>query len=339
MSSEKLNLLRQAVEGASQITILTHNNPDPDAIGSAVALRYLLAEKLDIEGHIVYQGLIGRAENKALVRYLVHPLRPLVPGDLRQGLLLALVDAQPGSGNTPLLPAGADIAIVIDHHTGSDDLPDTRPGFVDIRPEVGATSTILTEYLQTAGLEPPIPLATALFYGIKTNTLSLGRNTNPADAMAYNYLQPQIDVRGLASIEQARVPANYFKSFDVALRAARVYDGILISYMGPVDYPDLPAEMADLLLRLEESEWAVCLGVYGQELMFSVRLHRGRRGAGQLAQVIAGPEGTAGGHGTIAGGQIPLGEKNPEKLVRQLIPRILKQLGQPTALSGRALFE
>jgi nanoRNase/pAp phosphatase (c-di-AMP/oligoRNAs hydrolase) len=339
MSSEKLNSLCQAIKGATELVILTHNNPDPDAISSAVALRYLLAEKMNIEGHIVYQGLIGRAENKALVRYLVHPLRPLVPTDLSQGLPLALVDAQPGAGNIPDLPAEADLAIVIDHHAGLEDLPDTGAGFVDVRPEIGATSTILTEYLQTAGLEPPIPLATALFYGIKTTTLSLGRNTNPADAMAYNYLQPQIDVRGLAGIEQARVPANYFKSFDVALRAAQVYDGILISYMGPVAYPDLPAEMADLLLRLEESEWVVCLGGYGQELVFSVRLHRGRRGAGQLAQVIAGPAGTAGGHGTIAGGQIPLGEENPENLVRQLIPRILKQLGQPLDLNGRALFE
>jgi hypothetical protein len=74
-------------------------------------------------------------------------------------------------------------------------------------------------------------------------------------------------------------------------------------------------------------------------LMFSIRLHRGRRGAGQLAQVIAGPNGTAGGHGTIAGGQIPLGPKNPETLFRQLLPRILTQLGQPPDLSGRALFE
>ncbi len=338
MSSEKVNLLLEVVKPATQVIILIHNNPDPDAIGSAVALRYLLAEKLNIEGQIVYQGLIGRAENKALVRYLVHPLRPLVPLDLTQGMPLALVDTQPGSGNTPALAAGADIAIVIDHHLGPNDLSETGSGFVDIRPEVGATSTILTEYLQGAGLEPPIPLATALFYGIKTTTMSLGRNTNPADAMAYNYLQPQIDVKGLAGIEQARVPANYFKSFDVALRAARVYDGILISYMGPVHYPDLPAEMADLLLRLEEAEWAICLGLYGDDLMFSVRLHRGLRGAGQLAQVIAGSDGTAGGHGTIAGGQIPLGGGNPQTLVSDLVPRILQQLGRPLDLSGRVLF-
>jgi len=339
MSAENLRLLLKAVENTTRILILTHNNPDPDAISSAVALRYLLAEKLNIEGQIVYQGLIGRAENKALVRYLVHPLRPLVASDLSEGVPLALVDTQPGSGNTVLLPSAANVAVVIDHHTGPADLSATTANLADIRPEVGATSTILTEYLQAADLEPPIPLATALFYGIKTNTMGLSRNTSPADAMAYYYLQPQIDVKGLASIEQARVPANYFKSFDIALRTAQVYNGILISYIGPVGYPDLTAEMADLLLRLEEAEWVICMGLFGNDLMISIRLHRGQRGAGQLAQAIVGPDGTAGGHGTIAGGQIPLGGHDPEPLVSQVTLRILQHLKTPANLSSRPLFE
>ena len=112
MTSDNLQLLLKAVGSASQMLILTHNNPDPDAIGSAVALRYLLAETLNIEGHIVYQGLIGRAENKALVRYLVHPLRPLTASDFNQTVPLALVDTQPGSGNIVPLPPTADIAVV-----------------------------------------------------------------------------------------------------------------------------------------------------------------------------------------------------------------------------------
>jgi len=340
MSNDNLNLVLQIVDQAEEIVILPHTNPDPDAIASAVALRYLLAEKLDLEAQIAYYGVIGRAENKALVRYLVHPLRPLIDSDLSPSKSVAIIDTQPGAGNILTLPATSNIAIVIDHHTWPDLSPSSpQAGLTDIRPELGATSTILTEYLRAAGLEPPVPLATALFYGIKTNTLGLGRNTSGDDAAAYYYLQPRVDVKGLADIEQARVPAHYFKSFDVALRAAQVYDGVLISYMGPVDYPDLTAEMADLLLRLEESEWVVCMGLHQETMMISVRLHRRQRGAGQLVQAIVGPDGAAGGHGTIAGGQIPLTGQDPDVLIPELMRRILQHLNVDPELASQPLFE
>ena len=61
--------------------------------------------------------------------------------------------------------------------------------------------------------------------------------------------------------------------------------------------------------------------------------------AGQLAQAIVGPDGTAGGHGTIAGGQIPLGSHDPESLVSQVTLRILQHLETPANLSSRPLFE
>lgn len=338
MSQERLEQLFQTIAGADTLLILPHTNPDPDAIASAVALRYLLAEKLNIEAQIVYEGIIGRAENKALVRYLVHPLRPVTAADWSLGPVV-IIDTQPGAGNIVKLPAAANIVAIIDHHVWPKALPVSPDAFTDIRPEIGATSTILTEYLQAAGLEPPIPLATALFYGIKTNTMSLGRNASVADAMAYYYLQPRIDVKGLAGVEQARVSAHYFKSFDKALRAAQLYDGILISYVGPMNYPDLTAEMADLLLRLEESDWVICMGLYRDMLMISVRLHRQLRGAGQLVQAIVRTDGAAGGHGTIAGGQIPLAGQDPDRLVAELTARALEHLKASPEMRGQPLFE
>ena len=105
----------------------------------------------------------------------------------------------------------------------------------------------MTEYLRAAGVEPAPKLATALFYGIKTNTMGLGRAASPADVAAYFYLQPRIDVEALVEIERAQVPADYFKSFAATLQAARAYDGVVISYLGSMAYPDLAAEMADIL--------------------------------------------------------------------------------------------
>lgn len=99
---ERLDLLFRAVGGAGSVLILPHNDPDPDAIASAVALCYLLAERLGMEGYIVYKGVIGRAENKALVRYLGYPLQRLTGPDLHQSAPVALVDTQPSAGNNAL---------------------------------------------------------------------------------------------------------------------------------------------------------------------------------------------------------------------------------------------
>lgn len=331
---ERLEQLLNAAGAADNILILTHNDPDPDAIASAVALQYLLAEALRAKSHIAYKGIIGRAENKALVRYLGQPLRLLTEADLRQAMPIALVDTQPGTGNNAL-PAAAMAAIVIDHHPWRTVAP--AANFVDVRPEVGATSTMLTEYLQTAGLEPTPPLATALFYGIKTDTMGLGRGISPADVSAYFYLQTRVDVEALVQIERAQVPAEYFKSFDAALRAARVYDGVVISYIEAMAYPDLAAELADLLLRLKGTRWVICMGVHKDSLILAVRTRK-QRGAGQLVRDIVGNQGSAGGHTNMAGGYIPLKGQDPEALALQLRQRVLEYLEIPPGTTGRPLI-
>jgi nanoRNase/pAp phosphatase (c-di-AMP/oligoRNAs hydrolase) len=227
------------------------------------------------------------------------------------------------------------VAIVIDHHGWREST--AAATYADVRPDAGATSTILTEYLQTAGLEPEPPLATALFYGIKTDTRGLSRGAGPADAAAYFYLQPRIDVQALAEIEYAQVPAAYFRGFDATLQAARVYDGVVVAYVGLMPYPDLAAEMARLLLRLEKSRWIVCMGVYGEVLILSVRTqaHGGR--AEDLVQTVVGDEGTAGGHGLMAGAQVPLSGRDPEQVFRLLRRRILRVLQLPPGVRGKRL--
>jgi nanoRNase/pAp phosphatase (c-di-AMP/oligoRNAs hydrolase) len=335
MAHELLEKLYATASGAGKLLILPHNDPDPDAISSAVALRYLLAHRLGMEASIVYQGIIGRAENRALVRYLDHPLEPLIDADLKQPPCLALIDTQPGAGNITLLP-GARVVLVIDHHAWH--AKTATASFADVRPELGATSTILTQYLQAADVEPPLPLATALFYGIKTVTMGLSRNTSPADAAAYSYLQPRMDVEILAKIEHAQVPADYFRSFDAALRAARSYDGLILAYIAVLKYPDLAAEMADVLLRLEKAQWVICMGVHQEALVLSVRTRSQEHTAEELVQAIVAGEGSAGGHGTIAGGQIPLEGRGAEREVTLLRQRALQHLRIPPESKGEPLI-
>jgi nanoRNase/pAp phosphatase (c-di-AMP/oligoRNAs hydrolase) len=115
MPQERLELLLKAVAGLSRMLILPHNDPDPDAIASAIGLRHLLAERSNVEACIAYGGIIGRAANKALVHYLGRPLRHLNSSDLHQAEAVALVDTQPGAGNNPL-PLDHSPVIVVDHH-------------------------------------------------------------------------------------------------------------------------------------------------------------------------------------------------------------------------------
>jgi nanoRNase/pAp phosphatase (c-di-AMP/oligoRNAs hydrolase) len=334
-TENRLQQLLAAVGDADSILILPHNDPDPDAIASAVALRHLLREMLDLESTIVYKGIVGRAENRALVRYLDEPLQLLSDAHLASKAPAALVDTQPSAGNNAL-PVSHEVAIVIDHHTWRE--PTSKAVYFDVRLAAGATSTILTEYLQAAGLEIEPLLATALFYGIKTDTRGLSHGSSPADAAAYFYLQPRIDVQALSEIEYAQVPSSYFRSFDATLRAARVYDGVVIAYIGSMEYPDLAAEMARLLLRLEKSQWIICMGVHDEMLNLSVRTQVSEGRAEELVQAIVGDEGTAGGHGPSSGGQIRLKGREPEQLVRLLQERALRVLQVPPEARGRQLI-
>ncbi|MFN2245113.1 MAG: DHH family phosphoesterase [Anaerolineae bacterium] len=334
--SGRLDRLLEAVRGATEILILPHNDPDPDAIASALALRELLSATLGIQGTIVYRGIIGRAENKALVQYLGRPLRHLRTKDLARALPVALVDTQPGAGNHPL-PRNRMPDLVFDHHPLQEATQHVL--FADVRPGMGATSTILFRYLETAGIEPSQRLATALFYGIKSDTLGLVRGAGPADVDAYFQLQRRVDVEALIEIERAQVPPEYFRRLHAALHAARVYGNTAISYIGPMQRPDLAAEMADLLSRLEGILWTVCMGAYKRKLIIAVRSRHPRGGAGHLVQTVVGDRGTAGGHGTSASGQVSLQQEDPDVLARKLEAEVLAVLGMDSQQVGEPLLE
>lgn len=320
----RIESLEAVLNGHSQLLIIPHNDPDPDAIAAAIGLRYLVEEKWKIKAHIGYRGIIGRAENKALVRYLNNPLFKLGHKDFQQNLPIALVDTQPGVGNNPL-PHDIPASIVFDHHN----LPvlNTFIKFADIRPEIGSTATILTEYIQYAGLDFPRYLATTLFYGIKTDTMGLGRGASSNDAAAYFLLQPKVDAEALAEIERAQVPSTYFKNLTSAFQSTLVYEGdLVISTVGMMKYPDLGAEIADSLLRLQGAIWVVCFGIYKDDLILSIRSRSQQIGAGTIARYVIGNRGTAGGHGTMAGGQIRLRDQNPVELIEQLTRLALQRV-------------
>jgi len=328
-TNEKLEKLKSRWSHKNSLLIVMQDNPDPDAIAASSALKELSNRTADISCQIAYGGTIGRAENRELTHYLglnFHPFREVDPGHFD---LIALVDTQPSTGNNPL-PAEFLPDIVIDHHPVR---PVTRSvTFTDIRKNYGATSTILWEYLSAAKITPEIPIATALLYGIRSDTQDLGREAIHADIDAMEALYPLANKRMLSQIQHGRVPSAYFQMLTAALANTRIYEHCSICNIGDVTNADMIGEVAGLLLRHEQVDWVLCYGFYNERLLISLRTQDKEFQAGDVIRKIVHGVGTGGGHARMAGGQIPLqaekdltSERN--RLERLIRDRLLKTLG------------
>jgi nanoRNase/pAp phosphatase (c-di-AMP/oligoRNAs hydrolase) len=319
-TSSKLQKLTELLTGKAYLLVVVQDSPDPDSLAAAVALRRLANSLANLQCSITYGGTVGRGENRALVNYLNLNLRP--SGDIDHGKydLIAMVDTQPSTGNNSL-PETISPDIVIDHH------PIRRQTrmvpFTDIRSGYGATSTILVEYLIEAGITPDTPLATALLYGIRSDTQDLGREASRADIEAIHFLYPFANKRMLSVIQRGKVPRIYYQMLADALRNARVQGPAIITGLGQVDNPDMIAEVADLLLREDETTWTMCTGYWNDKLLISIRTSEESNLAERVIKHMVARKGTGGGHLTYAGGQIPLtgGTKREREKLEKLIQR------------------
>jgi len=333
----KLERLSTIIEGKKSALIVSHTNPDPDSIASAFALQYFLSEIGKVRSTIAFDGIIGRAENRALIEYLnldYQLLEKVNPADFD---IIALVDTHIGMGNNPLIE-DVPITIEIDHHQSDANLK--KAEFRDIRESFGATATILTSYILSTGLKISTKLATALFYAIKAETQDLGREAKSTDMKAYFTLYQLIDFRALASIQRASLLPQYFQDMGRAIRRTTVYDDVVLSAPGQVDNPDMVAELADTFMRLKEIQWAIVMGCYDENMYISVRSNNPDNDAGELVRNVVAKMGTAGGHDMFAGGKIPC-EKDPKqrwKLKEKLRKRFLVELGFDRRRKGKKLI-
>ena len=331
VDQSRLAQLRAAL-GSGPVLILTHDNPDPDALASGKAFATLLSA-WNIPSRLIYSGLVLRSENRAMLSLLTPEWEH---SDVLRGLdeysALALIDTQPGAGNNRL-PATHIPQVVIDHHNPIRGNISKVP-YADVQPEIGATVTLLHQYLETAGIAPDSDLTTAMFYALKTDTLGLSRGVSSIDKVVYLKLLSQIDHGKLIRIEQAGLPQVYYRAFCGGLQAARVYTQSVVADLGTMHRPDLAAEMADLLIRLDGARAVLCLGTHEQILHLSIRTAPLGQDAGLIVQRVIVPPGKAGGHGTMAGGQVPLAGQVKTHLIDEIIGRFLnvmheKGAGQP----------
>jgi nanoRNase/pAp phosphatase (c-di-AMP/oligoRNAs hydrolase) len=321
---DRLRKLLQVAKGHHRAVVLTHDNPDPDAVASACGLSHLLTQCAGVSSTPAYGGIIGRAENKAMLKVLHLPIQPVSRIEHQPHDLICLVDTQPEVGNYSL--ASANIPkLVIDHHPA-------RPSsllapFHDVGGPAGATSTMVTQYLRAARLVPAPQLATALFYGIKSDTRDLGREYDPADIDCYNWLFPLIDKPALSRIEHPSVPARYFAAYHRAYERARLHGSgeAVVVDMGEVYVPEIVPEVAEKLVSLEGLRWSLATGSYKGELYLSLRLNDRRVNAGKLVREVCAPlGGSAGGHGAMAGARVPLRGRSAELLATDIFAAFLR---------------
>jgi nanoRNase/pAp phosphatase (c-di-AMP/oligoRNAs hydrolase) len=321
----RLARIRRVLDPAARVLIMMQDDPDPDAIASALALRTVLGRN-KAAAPIATFGRITRPENRAMTRILEIDVEQVDPAAVRSFDAIAMVDVQP----TFFEERFGEVAVVIDHH------PEEHPVVArvkDIRPSYGATSTILTEYLRAMDAKIPPRLATALLYGIKADTLSLERGAIRADVDAFAFLHPLANHNAMRRIERPDLPGAALDALALGIARRTLVHGVLFSHLGVVGYPELVAQFADLFLQVEGAEWSVVSGIVNDEIHISVRNVGYVRGAGDVVHAAFGELGGAGGHRAMAKAVVPVatwrarvGDLDPARMAEAIVARFIPAL-------------
>ena len=284
---------------ASRVLILLHNNPDPDALASGLALRSLLHRTKATAIIGSFQG-ITRPENIRMANLLDISVELVTTESLDNFDRIATVDVQPTYFGELL----SHVDLVIDHHP---DQTGTSATFSDIRPDYGSASTILTEHLQAVEANISERTATAMLYAIKSDTLFLNRQTNREDLEAFTFLYPLANAALVRKMEGAGITTERLTFVAHAVKASQMRSKIYSAHLGKAPREDLVAYVADFLLQLDDIRWSIVSGQVGDELIFSVRNSGYSRSAGEFVKMFFEKIGKAGGHRAMAKAVVPIG--------------------------------
>lgn len=288
-------------------------NADPDALASAMALKRIMSHRVQDAG-IAHVNMISRPDNLAMIRYLHIPTKKLTPNLAAQYDRFALVDSQPHHN-----PAFADFSfsLVLDHHPLVEDEP-VLADFKDIQPDYGSNATLLTEYLYGLDIRPGKLLATALLYGIKSDTQSFERSFHDRDIRAFRYLSKRANPFLLRKIVRSEFQLEWLGQFSRAFNRIRLIGRGLHVFMDEIQNPDILVILADFFLRVHDVSWTVLGGIFHDMLVVIFRGDGVTRDMGKMAAALFGDYGSAGGHKGMARAEVPLKNlkgKNPEGFI------------------------
>lgn len=326
-----LSKLLSTINNRKDWVLLTHNNPDPDTIAGAFAFSNLL-HQLGKRSKIYYSGVIGRAENKEMIKLLKIKLNHISNITLTNRMNIALFDSQPLNGNQPI-PHSIIPKIVIDHHPFKKST--TKSQFYDVKDNVGSTSTIIAGYFNELKLEMKQDIATALYYGLKTDTNNFTRDCSSKDIEIFRFLNENTSFKIIGKIENPLLSKEYYKTMSIALQNIKILGKAAFSDLLKVPYPDLSAEIGDFFIKRKGINWVLVFSYYCDNLYFSIRTKSRQKIAGDLAVYLVKNLGSGGGHDHSAGGMINV--KNFDSYIATkdiLINRFINKLNLNKAGTG-----
>ncbi|MFC4541960.1 bifunctional oligoribonuclease/PAP phosphatase NrnA [Halosolutus amylolyticus] len=293
--------LVELLDGTDSLAIVCHDNPDPDCLASALALKRVAeyASVWDVE--FFYGGEVTHPQNRVFVNLLDIDLQ-YCSDAVADYDRIALVDCSiPGRNNS--LDPGTDVDIVIDHHPGDEPPAD----FVDVREEYSSTTTIIVEYHRALDLPLDADLATALLFAIRRETLDFLRNVTEKEYEAALYLHPFVDLNLLKEMNDPPLSEITVDAIASAIQTRTVQSAYLVATVGRSTERDTLPQAADYLLNLEGVQTVLVFGITGNEIHASARSTDSRVDLADLLEEVFGDVGSAGGHEDMAAAQIPLG--------------------------------
>jgi nanoRNase/pAp phosphatase (c-di-AMP/oligoRNAs hydrolase) len=283
---------------ADRVLIMLHNDPDPDAMASGLALRNVLRRTKTTAIIGAIQG-VTRPENLRMVNLLDIHVEPITPATLKDFDRIAMVDVQPHYFGELI----DRVDLVIDHHP---EQPGYTAVFKDIRADYGSTCTILTEHLRAVDVNISERTATAMLYAIKSDTLFFNRQANRVDIEAFSYLYPLADAALIRKMEGAEITLERLDYVIRAYQSGSLVDQVFCGFLGATPREDFIPYVADFFLQLEDVKWTLIAGVVGETLILSVRNLGYSKNAGEFARRFFSDIGSAGGHRAMAKAIVPM---------------------------------
>lgn len=201
-----------------------------------------------------------------------------------------------------------------DHHPKSDlteDILENEDIFADIRTDIGATSTILTQYLEEYDIDVDDNLATTLLYGIYTDTDNfLSETVQKEDIEAYGFLRDNIDFDIIDEIRSSEYTPETFSIISNVIDNSEVRDSYLVSNAGKIESDEIHSlsQAADFVSKRQGVSVSIVSGIDADncKIESKVRAEGQQYSAGEIAKDIFGDFGTAGGHLDRGGATIDL---------------------------------
>jgi nanoRNase/pAp phosphatase (c-di-AMP/oligoRNAs hydrolase) len=294
----KVQQYQRFFSDADRVLILLHNDPDPDALASGLALRNVLHRNRQTAVIAAIEG-VTRPENQRMMNLLDIHVEIITPDQVSEFDRVAMVDVQPHYFGGLI----DHVDLVVDHHP---EQPGYNAVYKDIRVDYGSTSTILTEHLRAIDANISERVATAMLYAIKSDTLFFNRQANHVDIDAFSYLYPLADATLIRKMEGAEITMERLEYVLRAKQNGRMTEQVFCAFLGTTPREDFIPYVADFYLQLENVQWTIVAGIVNGGIVMSVRNVGYSRNAGEFVRKYFQEIGNAGGHRAMAKAVVPL---------------------------------